>query len=249
MLARLAAWRSRACRRGRGLRRGSALLCAFSLTLLAGADARADTRDKRWRTLETEHFVIHYYQGNEVAAERAAATLERAHTRLAADLGHTPFLRTQVVLTDATDSANGVATVIPFARIDAHVTAPDSMSVLESYDDWLDILLIHEYTHIVHLDTVHGLPRLVNAILGFGVLGKVWPPNGAQPRWFIEGLATYEESRLSSQGRRRSAHFDTMLRMHVLEHGFQRLDRVSSPGTIFPHVTTVYLYGLHFVHY
>src|SRR5690606_938073 len=122
-------------------------------------------------------------------------------------------------------------------------------SVRESYDDWLDILLTHEHTHIVHIDTVHGVPRLVNALLGFGVLGKVWPPNGAQPRWFIEGLATYEESRLSSQGRRRSAQFDTTLRMHVLEHGFQPLARVSSPGTVFPHSTTVYLYGLHLVDY
>mgnify|MGYP002777754457 CR=1 FL=1 len=223
-------------------------LAAFVLVALGPADAEA-TRDRRWRTLETEHFVIHYYQGSEVAAERAAVTLERAHARLVPDLGHAPWLRTQVVLTDGTDAANGRATVLPFPRIDANVTAPDSMSTLESYDDWLDILLTHEHTHIVHVDTVHGFPRLVNALLGFGVLGKVWPPNGAQPRWVIEGLATYEESRLSSQGRRRSAQFDALLRVHVLEHGFQPIDRASAPGTIFPNVTTVYLYGLHLMHY
>ncbi|MDC0667308.1 hypothetical protein [Nannocystis radixulma] len=231
-----------------GRARWFALGCLLWLALLADV-ARAGTRDQRWRTLETEHFVIHYYQGSEIAAERAAATLERAHSRLAPDLGHSPFLRTQVVMTDDTDSANGSATVVPYAHINGNVTAPESMSVLESYDDYIDVLLTHEYTHIVHIDTIHGIPRLVNAILGFGVLGKVWPPNGAQPRWFIEGLATYEESRLSSQGRHRSAQFDTMLRMHVLEHGFQPIDRVSSPGTIFPNVTTVYLYGLHLVDY
>src|SRR5690606_17779692 len=117
---------------------------------------------------------------------------------------------------------------VPFPRITAHITAPGSMSVLESYDDWLDILLTHEYTHVVHLDTVHGLPRIVNAIVGFGVLGKVWSPNIVQPRWMVEGLAQVEESRLGSQGRHRSAQFDMMLRMAVLEHGFLSIDRVSS---------------------
>lgn len=233
----------------RGLASRALVTLAACLAVGAPSPASAGNRDQRWRTLETEHFTIHYYQGSEVAAERAAMTLERAHSRLAPDLGHSPYLRTQVVMTDATDSANGTANVLPFPRIDANVTAPDSMSVLEAYDDWLDILLTHEHTHIVHIDTVHGVPRLVNALLGFGVLGKVWPPNGAQPRWVIEGLATYEESRLSSQGRRRSAQFDTMLRMHVLEHGFTPIDRASSPGTIFPHVSTVYLYGLHMIHY
>ena len=239
-------------RRGRaglpGACGGLLALAVLAASALVSADVHA-SRDRRWRTLETEHFVIHYYQGSEAAAERAAAVLERAHTRLTVDLGHSPYLRTQVVMTDATDAANGSATVLPYARIDANVTAPDSMSVLESYDDWFDILLTHEYTHIVHVDTVHGVPRLVNALLGFGVLGKVWPPNGAQPRWVLEGLATYEESRLSSQGRRRSAQFDALLRVHVLEQGFQSIERASSPGTIFPNTTTVYLYGLHLMHW
>ena len=221
-----------------------ALLCCLSLRT-----ASANSRDQKWRTLQTQHFQIHYYAGSEAAAERAAQVLERAHARLSVGYGHSPYLRTHVVLTDATDSANGSATVFPFPQIEANVTAPDSLSVLEAYDNWLDVLLTHEYTHIIHNDTVHGIPRALNTILGFGVLGRVWPPNNLQPRWFIEGLATYEESRLTSQGRRRSAQFDMMLRMAVLEQGFPGLDRVSAPATIFPHVTSVYLYGLHLVHY
>lgn len=232
----------------RRLGRVVALVWLVALWLSAGT-ARADNRDLRWRTLETDHFYIHYYQGNEVAAERSAMLLERAHARLSAGFGHSPWLKTHVRLTDHTDSANGLANTTPFPRIEAYVTAPDSMSVLEGFDDWLDILLTHEYVHIVHLDTVHGLPRLVNALLGFGVAGKVWQPNVIQPRWFVEGLATYEESRLTSHGRRRHAQFDMILRMHVLEHGFLSIDRVSSGATIFPHGSAVYLYGLHLVHY
>ncbi|HEY0134949.1 MAG TPA: hypothetical protein VGB85_12735, partial [Nannocystis sp.] len=222
------------------------LALAFVLSPRTGA---ANSRDLKWKTLQTEHFWIHYYAGSEHAAERAAMVLERAHARLSVGLGHSPRIRTHVVMNDATDAANGSATVFSFPRIDANITAPDSLSVLESYDDWLDALLTHEYTHIVHNDTIHGLPRVINSILGFGVLGRVWPPNGLQPRWMIEGLATYEESRLTSQGRHRSTQFDMMLRMAILEQGFPTLDRVSAPATIFPHTTSVYLYGLHLVHY
>src|SRR5688572_2088318 len=161
--------------------------------------------------------------------------LERAHARLAVGLGHETWLRTHVTMTDGTDAANGSANANPYPRINANITAPDSMSVLETYDDWLDILLTHEYTHVVHLDTIHGIPRIVNALMGFGVLGKVWAPNIIQPRWMVEGLASVEESRLTSQGRHRSSQFDMMLRMAVLEHGFLPIDRVSSGANLFPH--------------
>ncbi len=225
-------------------------LCLGILVWLAGAaTASASTRDRRWKTIESEHFYIHYYAGQEEAAARAVMHLERAHERLTLAYGHEPFLRTHVTMVDTTDSANGSATVVPFGRINGYVTAPGSMSVLESYDDWMNILMTHEYVHVVHLDTVHGLPRLVNALLGFGVLGKVWSPNIVQPRWIVEGLATYEESHLSSQGRRRSAQFDNMLRMHVLEQGFLSIERVSNGANIFPYGTVVYLYGLHLMHY
>ena len=224
-------------------------LAAALVCLLAPSMAQANSRDLKWRTLKTEHFYIHYYAGSEAAAERAAMLLERAHERLAIGLGHEPWLRTHVTMSDTTDSANGSANANPYPRISANITAPDSMSVLESYDDWFDILLTHEYVHVVHLDTIHGIPRIVNAVLGFGVLGKVWAPNIIQPRWMVEGLATMEESRLTSQGRHRSAQFDMMLRMAVLEHGFMPVDRVSSGANLFPHGTSVYLYGLHFMHY
>ena len=217
--------------------------------LLLPRSGAANSRDQKWRTLQTDHFYIHYNNGSEAAAGRAALLLERAHERLSVGLGHEPYLRTHVVMSDGTDEANGVANAVPYPRITANITAPGSMSVLESYDDWLDILLTHEYTHVIHLDTVHGLPRLVNMIVGFGVLGKVWSPNIIQPRWMVEGLAQVEESRLGAQGRHRSAQFDMMLRMPVLEHGFLSIDRVSSGANIFPHGTSVYLYGLHFMHY
>ncbi|MEZ4453066.1 MAG: hypothetical protein R3B09_26635 [Nannocystaceae bacterium] len=220
-----------------------------ALVGLAGADeALANSRDRRWKSLETEHFHVHYQAGVEEAAARAAMLAERAYARLSVDLGHATFLKVQLILSDDTDSANGRANAAPYPWIRGFVAAPDSMSVLETYDDWLDVLLTHELVHVLHLDTVHGIARVANAIIGLGV-GKWWTPSGIQPWLMVEGLATYEESRLTSGGRHRSAQFETMLRMHVLEQGFLSLSQATSEINRFPYGTVRYLYGLHFLHY
>jgi hypothetical protein len=232
--------------------RVAVLLWCAVVAMLVGSwstPAIAGNPDVRWRTIETEHFYIHYWVGNEDAAERTALIAEKAHRELTTAWGHRPFLKTHVVLSDVTDTANGSATAAPYARVTAYITAPSSLSVLEAYDDWLDILITHELVHIVHLDTVHGLYRAVNAVLGFGVLGKVTQPNIVQPRWIVEGVATVHESEYSSRGRRRSAQFDAFMRMSVLDGSFQAIDQVSSGARIFPHGSSVYLYGLHFMYY
>jgi hypothetical protein len=205
--------------------------------------------DLKFRTITTEHFVIHYHAGEEVVADRIAMLAERAYDRLTVGLGHAPSLRTHIVLTDTTDSSNGFANAVPYPRIRLFAAAPDTLSVLGSYDDWLDILVTHEFTHVVHIDTVHGIPRFVNAILGLGTLGKAYGPNIVQPRWIIEGLASMYESELSSEGRHRSALFDMFMRMAVLDGRFQQIDQINSGARIFPHGSSVYLYGLHLMHY
>ena len=219
------------------------------LTLIGSSAARAGNPDVKWRTIETEHFYVHYWAGNEEAAERTAMIAEKAYRELTDAWGHAPFLKTHVTLTDTQDTANGLASSLPYPRITAYTTAPESLSVLEAYDDWLDILITHELVHVIHLDTVHGLYRAANAVLGFGVLGKVTQPNILQPRWVVEGVATMHESKYSSMGRRRSAQFDAILRMAVLDRTFQSLDQVSTGARVYPHGTSVYLYGLHFMQY
>ncbi len=224
------------------------VLCAIWIAL-APTTAHAGNPDQRWRTIETEHFHIHYFAGEEEAADRVAMIAEHAYEELTAGWGHRVFLKTHVTLIDTQDTANGRASAVPFPNITAYATAPEALSVLEAYDDWLDVLITHELVHVVHLDTVHGISRLANALLGFGVLGKVTAPNILQPRWVVEGVATMEESLKSSQGRRHSAQFDAFMRMAVLDGQFQTLDQISSGARIWPHGSSVYLYGVHFMHY
>jgi hypothetical protein len=197
-----------------------------------------------WRTIETEHFVVHYHVPLGVAARRVAAIGERAHRTLSRILGHFPDERTHVVLSDLTDFANGSANAIPYNNIRLNASGPDDLSTLEDHDDWLAELVIHEHTHVLHLDTIGGLPAIINTILG-----KVYPPNAVQPRWFIEGLAVHHESGQTSGGRLRSSQFEMYLRMDALEDRLLALDDISNQPVRWPHGNIPYLYGSRFVHF
>lgn len=220
------------------------LVVAFALlfVVLLAPSARAGDPYLDWYTVRTPHFRVHYHGGLEVLAQRTANLAEQVHTRLVPVLGWDPHEVTHILLTDDTDSANGSARVIPFNLIRMFVTAPDDMSVLHDHDDWLLDLLTHEHVHILHLDNVHGIPALANAILG-----KSYAPNQAQPRWIIEGLATMLESDLTSAGRIRSTQFDMYLRTDVLEGNLAGLDQISHSPRRWPSGNLWYLYGAKFV--
>lgn len=218
------------------------LLCLLPSQALAGDP------ELRWRSIETEHFRISYHEPLGQVAQRLVQVAETSHRVLVPVMGHAPRFRTEVVLTDDTDFSNGSATAMPFPTVRLYLTAPDDRSELNDFDDWLYALFVHEYTHILHLDTMGGLPKWVNLLLGFG-WNNIYAPNQVQPRWFIEGLAVLEETERSSAGRLRSAMFDMYLRSHVLEGKFLRLDQVSNQTRLFPRGNVPYLYGSAFLRY
>jgi hypothetical protein len=211
-------------------------------------EAHAGDPELLFRTIESTHFRITYHEPCGRVAQRLAVVAEAALRALAPVLKHTPRMRTEILITDDTDSSNGSATALPFPTVRLFLTAPDDRSELNDYDDWLYALFVHEYTHILHLDTVNGLPKWINYVLGFGV-NTIYAPNQIQPRWFIEGLAVFEETERTSAGRLRSTLFDMYLRSHTLEGKFLRLDQVSNSAHLFPRGNVPYLYGSAFLRY
>lgn len=229
-----------------GLSVPARLLCLLTIAVVWARVSTAEAGDPRreWKTVETEHFVIHYYEPLEDIGKRVAAVAERAHRVLRTEFEHEPAQKTQIVIVDDTDGANGFASVLPRNVIRLFATAPTAHSALNDHDDWLYGLTAHEYAHILHLDSIGPLPSLYNKLVG-----KTWAPNQVQPRWVIEGIATYQESRQSSSGRIRSALFNMNLRSPVLEGEELRLDQVTNGPRAWPRGTSAYLYGSHFLKY
>jgi hypothetical protein len=199
---------------------------------------------KRWYTIKTEHFNINFYEGEEEVARKVAYVAEEVYSIVTKWFESEPHERVEVVITDDTDSTNGFTTVLPYNRIHLFVRPPAAFSSLNDHDDWLYALFLHEFIHIVHLDMYYGLNALYNQIFGKTII-----PNSVQPDWFIEGIATFGESRFSGGGRLRSSLYRMYLRTAVLEEDFKPIDVISSGTYEWPQGTVYYLYGSFFLEY
>ncbi len=223
-------------------RRSAALAAFIGVSLLTlTAEARDDPSREYW-TLESEHFRVTYPDNLESVARRVITLSETIHDRITPEMQFTPEYKTEFVLNDDTDGANGSASPIPYDTIRLFVTAPDDLSNLGDYDDWFLSLITHEYTHILHTGNISGVAAIVNR-----VLGRTFSPNSAQPRWLIEGLAVVYESDFTTGGRIRSSLFDAYLRADVLEDNFAGLDQISSGADRWPYGNIYYLYGSRFM--
>ncbi|HVV52260.1 MAG TPA: hypothetical protein VHO06_21505 [Polyangia bacterium] len=240
-------------------RAGASFVLALAIALAGAAGtARADAVDEpgeappaaplprgRWFTLQTPHFDIHFYGEEAAFAERVAHFAERAYRLNTRYLDWKPGWRTTVILSDVSDEANGSASSIPYTFINAFGVPPDSLDELNDFDDYVKLLITHEFTHVVHLDTMLSPCALaVNTLLG-----RTFAPNLAEPTWFIEGMAVLMESRQTTAGRLRSSFYDMHLRVPFLEGRLFSFDQISSIPKAYPQGTAAYLYGSSLLRY
>ncbi len=197
-----------------------------------------------YKELETDHFLICYWEPLDDVAQRVGVVAEHVHRTLSPAIDNAPPVKTIIVISDDTDDANGFAGVLPRNAIQLYATGPTSFSELDDHEDWLYALVQHEYTHILHLDVIEGAPAIYNKIFG-----KTWAPSQIMPRWLIEGIAVYEESKRTTGGRDRGTIFDQYIRIARHAGVDLRLDEVSGAPRQFPRGNAAYVYGSHFMKY
>ncbi len=223
-------------------------LKAVGLSLALGAvhpqvaHAASYNPELTWRTLTTEHFRIHFHGGEEQLAEETAQLAEEIWAEMTAEVGWSPKLKTEMVLVDNTDSANGYAMTLPQNTIVIFVTAPYEDSTLSHYEDWTDAILTHEYTHILHIDNTEGM------ITGLrSVFGRIVTVNRLSPGWVTEGYATFQETVHTPWGRGRSSIADMIKRMTVVEAEFPPLGNLDGFQVAPPSGNLRYLFGQDFM--
>lgn len=196
----------------------------------------------QWASVVTPHFRINFPRGLEATAQLTAAYAEEAHSLLAPYLQSTPSQRTEVTLLDSEDTTNGFALPLPNNQIFVYLNSPPADQLMGRYDSWLRDLLIHEYTHILHMEKTAGLPSLVNKIFG-----RSYFPNLIQPIFLIEGLAVHTETQFSTGGRGRDTAYRMYLREAALHGKLAGIDKASGYYTIdHPGGEIPYAYGMAF---
>jgi hypothetical protein len=215
------------------------IFCSF-LVNTKQALAQAD-----WLTLETAHFLIHYQPSAEAMAKRTADVTEYVHDIVTQRLNWVPTKKTHVVLTDASDLANAFAIPFPYNRSVLFLSPPNTDPVISFFDygDWWIELVIHEYTHLVHLDKGHGTIAGLRDIFGRVPL---FFPNALNAPWVTEGLSThYETDDEAGTGRGQSTYFKMMMRGELIS-GFKPVYQVNLPISTWPGTHSWYLYGVYF---
>ena len=218
------------------------VLAASAAMLLFSASAFGSTRYDprlRFRSISTPRFDIHFHQGEEQQARRLADIAEDVAASLDGVLGR-PSGRVHVILVNQTDLPNGWATPLPYNIIEITAAAPSGESTIGNTDDWLRLVFTHEYTHILHLGRAGGWIGGLRRV--FGRMPLLFP-NLALPLWQIEGIATYQESALTGQGRVYAGDFRLIPESAAAAGRFLPIDRANGGLVDWPGGQAPYAYG------
>lgn len=188
-------------------------LCLLSRTAIAQGFATLDQNPTRIKfyQLNTPHFRLLYPAGTDSVAQQTAQRLEQVYAPVSAGLGRQPR-RLSVLIQNQTTVSNGFVTVTP--RRSEFFTTPPQDPGLAGTNNWLDLLAVHEFRHVVQYDKfLDGFGRVLYAALGNNGLQL---PRIGTPDWFMEGDAVGTETILTSSGRGRIPNFDLGLRANLL---------------------------------
>ncbi len=165
----------------------------------------------RWFQINTPHFRVIYPEGFEREAMRTANTLQYIYTPVSRTLGREPR-PISIVLQNQTAVSNGFVTLTP-RRSEFFTTPPQDYTLLGN-NDWLDLLAVHEFRHVVQYDkALTGFSKGVYYLFGNNGLSLM---SISVPSWFWEGDAVGTETALTEGGRGRIPAFDMAFRSRLV---------------------------------
>ncbi|MEH6533363.1 MAG: hypothetical protein V7735_18720 [Photobacterium frigidiphilum] len=224
------------------------LLCVGSIlpSAMAAQSVSWDRQNQTWLSQQSEHFTIHFRDGHQSQAAKSLDIAERVHSEMLPFFIHAPENRTEIVLVDDFDFSNGWATPFPFAQIRLFMSPPEDVNGLEANDEWLHMLIRHEYAHIMHMELGAGAVKGVRKVLGRN--GLLFP-HALTPSMLIEGVAVYlETNKTLGYGRLQGSVYDMQMRMEVASGKFNDLEQVVVASREWP-LGSQYLYGAYFIEY
>ncbi|MDF1762496.1 MAG: hypothetical protein P1U57_03720 [Oleibacter sp.] len=201
-----------------------------------------------WLTKTSPHFDVHFPKSEQFSllADRALALAEQAHDDLMPFFGSAPKEKTQLVITDDLDIANGWATFFPFPQIRLYSYPASDVLGLNNFEDWWRMLIRHEYVHILHTELSRGLPEKGQHV--FGRL-PIFFPHAFSPPMMLEGLAVYFETDYErGTGRLMSSWYQLQMQEEVRSGRFASFNEAVLPTRDWPYGNH-YLYGAFFVEY
>ena len=219
-----------------------------------------------WKTIETDHFLIHFHSNEEGAGSRTARVVaqvaEDAYGPLTDLYDYRPDTKVSIVMKDYEDYSNGAAY---FFDNMIEIWAPALNTPFRGDHNWLRNVISHEFLHMIQVQktmkTTRRLPffylqvldyeevRRPDVLYGFPNVLATYPvPILNNPAWLAEGSAQYQRESWSND--QWDSHRDMLLRTQVAAGEELTLDEM---GGFYSHTSlmreSVYNHGFAFTQY
>ena len=191
-----------------------------------------------WKTVESDHFLVHFQEGNQESALAISAIAEEIHGPVTSLYNYTPPEKTSIVLRDREDISNGAAYYFD-NKID--IWLPSLDTPFRGTHSWFSNVIMHEYTHIIQLGASmkrnHKIPaiylqwlsyediRRPDVLYGFpkGIITLPFATVSI-PAWFAEGTAQFQREEVYHDFW--DTHRDMLLRTRILSETQLGLDEM-----------------------
>ena len=244
---------------------GSLSSYCLLLLLVVVADSPAQQEfyhpELEWKTIETEHFFVHYHEGAERTGRVVAAIAEEIYEPVTSLYDHKPDQKVSFIIKDYDDISNGAAY---FYDNKIEIYAPSMDFVFRGTHNWLRNVVTHEFTHVVQIQTAMKFGRRVpgvylqwlgyeserrpDVLYGFPNVVVSYPISGfVLPAWFAEGVAQYNRAELRYDFW--DTHRDMILRSYVLDGNMLSWEEMGVFGKNSLGNESSYNAGFAFVHY
>jgi len=195
-----------------------------------------------WRTIETDHFLIHYHDETTRSAQETAAIAEKIYEPITSFYEFEPKSKTHIIIQDTDDIANGAAYYYDNKIL---IWALPLDFDLRGSHRWLNNVITHEFVHIIQIGAAMKYPRRFPAsffqlmsyedekredvLYGYPNVLMSYPfPGVSVPPWLAEGTAQfmYPDADFDFW----DSHRDMIVRDRILNNNLLSFDAMNTFG-------------------
>lgn len=185
-----------------------------------------------WFTIESDHFLIHFQQGNSRPAQVISRIAEEIYPDITQLYQYEPDSKISIVLNDRLDYSNGAAFFLD-NKIEIWLPALDSP--LRGTHDWLRNVITHEFVHMIQIQSAlkgsrkrpatyiqwlsYEDVRRPDVLYGYPSGVVTYPlAKVSMPAWLAEGTAQYQAAHINYDYW--DSHRDMILRTRILDDSY-----------------------------
>ena len=226
----------------------SKVLTAITLALSSitfSSQAELVDSAENWQTFETDNFRVHFTPEYRQWALSSAREMEVVRQLIKEQQGRVVTGKVDAYIVDPYNAANGFALPLshrPYMALFA--TPAQSDSIIANSSGWQQLLVLHEYVHLVHL-AQQNRSKWRNNLANWYDFYDASQINGE--RWVSEGYATLLESKLTGRGRLYNNQVEAIIQQFARQGALPTYKQLNEGDDSFMSGSMAYLVGVRYL--